>query len=208
MPGLVEPAVGLGVHARDEVAGHGADGRRIAARLDQPLETANVGVGDLHVAVEREDQRHVDVPAARDHLLDRGQPRLGGGNLHVEVRPLDPVVEARRLLDRGGGVVGEVRIDLHRDVAVLAVALVPDRAHEVAGFRDVGHRELQEDLLDVVLLRDRPSRSWSLYQSPSAMAFWKIVGLDVTPVTASSSIIRFSSPVLSHSRESESIQTD
>ncbi len=40
------------------------------------------------------------------------------------------------------------------------------------------------------------------------MAFWKIVGLDVTPVTASSSIIRFSSPVLSHSRESESIQTD
>src|SRR5262245_7080669 len=52
------------------------------------------------------------------------------------------------------------------------------------------------------------SRSWSSYQSPSAMAFWKIVGFDVTPVTASSSIIRFSSPVRSHSRDSESIQTD
>src|SRR5215210_156372 len=51
------------------------------------------------------------------------------------------------------------------------------------------------------------SRSCSSYQSPSAIAFWKIVGFEVTPTTASSSIKRFSSPVRSHSRESESIQT-
>src|SRR5215213_4769343 len=53
----------------------------------------------------------------------------------------------------------------------------------------------------------RHSRSWSSYASPSASAFWKMVGFDVTPTTASSSIIRFSSPLSSHSRESESIQT-
>src|SRR5919109_3013171 len=51
------------------------------------------------------------------------------------------------------------------------------------------------------------SRSWSSYQSPSAIAFWKMVGLEVTPTMASSSIMRASSPVRSHSRESESIQT-
>src|SRR5438105_5004340 len=46
------------------------------------------------------------------------------------------------------------------------------------------------------------------YASPDESAFWKIVGLDVTPVTASSSIIRFSSPVWTSSRESVSNQTD
>src|SRR5919204_4733883 len=43
--------------------------------------------------------------------------------------------------------------------------------------------------------------------SPSEIAFWKIVGFDVTPTTASSSIIRASSPVCSRRRERKSIQT-
>ena len=55
--------------------------------------------------------------------------------------------------------------------------------------------------------RRAASRSCSSYQSPSASAFWKIVGFEVTPTTASSSISRASSPVSSISRERESIQT-
>jgi hypothetical protein len=106
------------------------------------------------VALERKDQRHVDVPASRDHLFDRGQPRLGRRDLHVQVPALDPVVKARRFLDRRARVVREIWIDFHRDVAVLAVALVPDRAEEVAGFLDVGDRELQKDFLQVVLVLD------------------------------------------------------
>ena len=51
------------------------------------------------------------------------------------------------------------------------------------------------------------SRSWSSYRSPSASAFSKIVGLEVTPTTASSAINAASSPESSISRESESIQT-
>src|SRR3954462_15492345 len=51
-------------------------------------------------------------------------------------------------------------------------------------------------------------RMSSSYASPEASAFWKIVGLDVTPVTASSSIIRFSSPDWTRSRESVSNQID
>src|SRR6059058_2333385 len=47
----------------------------------------------------------------------------------------------------------------------------------------------------------------SSYASPLKRAFWKIVGLDVTPVTASSSIIRPSSPVFTRSRDSVSNHT-
>src|SRR5829696_991642 len=49
------------------------------------------------------------------------------------------------------------------------------------------------------------SPSCSSYHSPVASAFWKIVGFEVTPTTASSSISRASSPVSSISRETESI---
>ena len=48
----------------------------------------------------------------------------------------------------------------------------------------------------------------SSYASPDESAFWKIVGFDVTPVTASSSIIFFSSPEWTRSRESVSNHTD
>src|SRR5947209_10242277 len=51
------------------------------------------------------------------------------------------------------------------------------------------------------------SLSCASYQSPPASAFWKIVGFDVTPVTASSFISFASRPVSSDSRESESSQT-
>ena len=50
------------------------------------------------------------------------------------------------------------------------------------------------------------SPSCSSYQSPVESAFWKIVGFEVTPTTASSFISRASSPVSSISRETESIQ--
>src|SRR5436853_5894600 len=51
-------------------------------------------------------------------------------------------------------------------------------------------------------------RRSSSYAFPVESAFWKIVGLEVMPVTASSSIIRFSSPVWTRSRESVSNHTD
>src|SRR5919108_2399786 len=53
----------------------------------------------------------------------------------------------------------------------------------------------------------RSSRSWSSYASPCEIAFWKIVGFEVTPTTASSRIIRASSPECRSWRERKSIQT-
>src|SRR6266545_3490800 len=52
------------------------------------------------------------------------------------------------------------------------------------------------------------SISCSSYRSPAAIAFWKIVGLDVTPTTASSFIIRARRPSSRAPRERLSIQTD
>src|SRR5437764_6659779 len=51
-------------------------------------------------------------------------------------------------------------------------------------------------------------RRSSSYAFPVESAFWKIVGLEVMPVTASSFIIRASSPVWTRSRESVSNHTD
>src|SRR5690348_13819758 len=53
----------------------------------------------------------------------------------------------------------------------------------------------------------RSSLSCLSYQSPPPRAFWKIVGFEVTPVTASSFMSFSSWPFSSISRESESSQT-
>ena len=50
-------------------------------------------------------------------------------------------------------VMGEVRVDLDRDVAVAPAGLLPDRAQQVAGRGDVGACELEEDLLRAQLAR-------------------------------------------------------
>jgi hypothetical protein len=56
-------------------------------------------------------------------------------------------VQALGLVDRGLGVVREVRIDLERDPAILAAARVPHRLQDVAGAADVVARQRDEDLL-------------------------------------------------------------
>ena len=148
----VEPLVGFRVDARDEEARHGVRARRIAARGDEPLETAQVGLDDLLVALQREDQRHVDVLAGGDHVFDRGDARLRRGNLHVEVRPVDPLVQSLRLLVSVRDVVRERRVDLPGDVAVEAVRPLPHGAHQLARILDVAGGEPVEDLLRLRLL--------------------------------------------------------
>jgi hypothetical protein len=149
--GLLEALVGLGVHAGDEERRDRRDAARVAAAVDEPAQAAQVGLGDLAVALEREDQRHVDRDAGRDRLLDRRQALGRGGDLDEEVGPVDQPVQAPGLLDRGLGLVREVRVDLEGDPAVAAAALVVDAAQLVAGGADVVAREREEDLLRVGL---------------------------------------------------------
>ena len=151
IPVLLEPTIGLGVDPRDEEARDRRDRRGIAAGLDEPLEPAEVRLDDGLVAVEREDQRDVDRLALRDRVLDRAEAGLGGRDLDEQVRSVDVLVQAHRLLEGALAVVGERRVDLERDVAVEALAAIPHRSHQVAGALDVLDRELEEDLGRVVL---------------------------------------------------------
>ena len=148
----LEALVGLGVDARDEEGGDGRDAARVAAAVDEALDAAHVRLGDLAVALEREDQRDVDRDAVRDRVLDRLQALERGGDLDQQVRAVDELEEPHGLGLGLLGVVREVRVNLERDPAVLALALVPDGTEDVAGVADVVLGELPEDLLGVVVL--------------------------------------------------------
>ena len=103
------------------------------------------------MALQREDQRHVDRDPRGYRVLDGLQAGPRGRDLDEDVRAVDPLVEPPGLLDRLLRLVGEVRVDLQRDPAVAAVAVVPYRPQHVACVLDVGHGELEEDLLVVLL---------------------------------------------------------
>ena len=135
----------------------------------------------------------IDVPCAVQSSI-AGRPGHRRRDLHHQVRPVDLRRDPARLLERPLGVVGDAGLDLHRDVAVGAVRRVVGRLQHVAGVADVLQREREEDLGRIVGLARAASSGRSSYASPSESAFWKIDGFEVTPVTASSSIILFSSP--------------
>ncbi len=149
----LETLVRLRVDAGDEEARDREHRAGVAARRDEALEPAQVRLGDGRVALEREDQGDVDRDALGDAVLDRTEARLGGRDLDVEVRAIDLLVEAKRLLEGALALVGERRVDLERDEAVDSVRPLPDRAHQVAGLADVVDREREELLHGVVRQR-------------------------------------------------------
>ncbi len=143
---LLQAAVRLGVDARHEEARHRGHRRGVAALGHEPLEAAQVALGDLRVAAQGEDQRDVDRAALGDHVLDRAEPGLGGGDLDQQVGAVDRLVQADRLLEGLERVVGQAGVDLDRHVTVTADAAVPDPAEHVAGLPDVLFGERPEGL--------------------------------------------------------------
>ena len=103
-----QAAVGFGVDAADEERRHGRDPRDVATLLGVPFEPAEVRLDDLRVPGEREDQRDVDGDALGEALLDGGDARHRGRDLHEDVRAGSLAVQPVDLLDRGGGLVGAV----------------------------------------------------------------------------------------------------
>ena len=204
----LEALVRLGVDARDEERRDGVDLRRVAAARDEALEPAQVRLDDRLVAVEREDQRDVDRRAVRGAVLDRRQAGHRRRDLHVEVRALDLLRDPARLLERSLRVVRQTREHLHRHVAVRR--LRSSRRRGAARRTRRGCPRARAGRRSP--LRRRSSRGTRAAarrtHRPATSAFWKIDGFDVTPVTASSFIMRFSSPLWTRSRDSVSNQTD
>ena len=196
-----ESQVGLGVDARDEERRDGRDLRRIAAARDEPLEPAQVGLDDRAVAVEREDQRDVDRDPAGDALLDRGQTGHRRRDLDEQVGPADLLMQRDRLLERRLGLVararGRPRARRTRPARSSPPRPAVARRTRHARRRPQGGRRSRPDR------RSSPSTPSAARRSrcPFAIACWKIVGFEVMPVTASSSITRCSSPPWTNARE-------
>ena len=198
MAGALQALVDLAVHARDEERRHRVDVDRLAL-LEAALEAADVGLGHLRVLLDAEEQRDVDVAPLVDHLLDRRRALGGARDLDHQVGAVDAVPVLARLLDRALGVEGEIGIDLEGHEAVLAAALVVDDAQHVAGVLDVADRELLVDPA-VVLARARELGELLVVVVGAEDRRLKIVGLEVTPRSESSSTSRCSSPVLMRAR--------
>ena len=183
----LEPLVDLGVDPGDEERRHGEDPAEVEAGVAGLLEPAQVGVHDLAVALDAEDQRHVDADALGDRGRDRRQPLLGGRDLDVDVRPVHGLPQRLGRGDGGLGVVGQVGLDLDRDPAVGLGALVARREH-VAAVADVLGGELEDHLGDVGAVGDQLAHLVVVPLAVRRSRAAKIVGLVVTPTTCLSLI--------------------
>ena len=115
------------------------------------LESGEVGLHDLLVALEREDQRDVDVAALGDHPVD-GRDALGRGrDLHEQVGLGDALVEHAGRLDGGLRVTRQVGRHLDGDEAVVSAALVVHRPEYAEGVADVVDDHVPVGVLDVLV---------------------------------------------------------
>ena len=138
VPICVEPAVDLGVDAGDEEAGDAGDGAQLGAVLrGVRLETVEVGVDHLPIAIEAEDQRHVRVATLGDHRADRSDALGGRRDLDHHVAPGNAFVQLASGCFGARFVVGETRVDLHADEAVGAAGLVVHGLQHLGSTGDV-----------------------------------------------------------------------
>ena len=104
--------------------------------LGEGLEAGQVGLDDLGVAGQGEDQGDVDAAALGDHRLDGGDALGGRRDLHEQVGLGDPLVQRRgRRRCVACGVAGQLGGDLDGHEAVGAAAGVEDRAQHGRGRR-------------------------------------------------------------------------
>ena len=157
-PGLLERGVDLAVDARDEEA---RDRREAVDRLalgDAPLEPGDVRLGDLLVALDREQQRHVDRDADRGELAERLDARSRARHLDQQVRAIDLGHEVLGGRHRALDLVGELGRQLERDVPVAAAGAIPRVAQQVCAVADVLDREAEEDTARVEPLGGRRAK--------------------------------------------------
>ncbi len=138
----LESTIDLGVDAADEEARHARHRGEIGARVGgEPFQPCEIGLHHLAVAIEAEDQGHVDGASLGDHLLDRRQTLLRARDLDHQIAPIDLLVEVSGSSLGTGAVVGETRIDFHADVPVDAARLVVHLRKDVAGAMDVADHQ-------------------------------------------------------------------
>jgi hypothetical protein len=133
------------VSTRDEEARHGSEPVDRLAGCDAAFDAVDPGVRDLLVALDAEQQRHVDRDAGRRQLAEGLDALRRRGHLDEHVRAIDLGEEALGLADRVGRVARELRWQLEGDLTVLAAGLLVGRAQQVGAVPDVGEGEAEED---------------------------------------------------------------
>ena len=145
------------------------------------LEPGHVGVDDLAVAGEREDQRHVDRDPLGQRRGDRRDALGRGRDLDEHVRPVDQPPQLLGLGDRRLGLAREPRVDLDRHPPVEAVGGVVGAAEHVGRPADVvggdhpgrladldpAHREVLDLRLVVVALGQRVGEDRRVRRHPA-----------------------------------------
>ena len=147
----VEARVDRRVDPADEERGHARDVRKIAGACFEPRQ---VRLDHLVVTVEGEQQGDVDRDALACCGSNRFESGSGAGDLDVEVRGGQVVVQrsgrgegARAVVSQGGG-------DLDRHVTVFAAARVMNRSQDRQRVADVGLDQLPIGHFDVSADRD------------------------------------------------------
>ena len=176
------------VPAADEQRRDGGDGR-VEPRLDAPLDAAQVRLGRREVLLAREEQRDVDRHAGEDRLLDRGQALRGAGDLDEEVGPCRRArwrsSAAASVLAVSWASSGETSSDTQPSTPSVPGV---DGPEQVGRAGQILKRQLEEQLLARFALPALLGGCARRRSVLSLMAWSKIVGFEVSPVTESSSM--------------------
>ena len=111
----VEHRIDLCVQPADEETGDRDDSVDWKTLLNPGLEAGHVGVDDLPVAVDVEQQGDVDVDPLADAPLDGGKSGRSSRDLDLHVGAIDRAPQPGRFLHGSVSLVGQLRRDLERD---------------------------------------------------------------------------------------------
>ena len=140
-----------GVHAGDEEGSDGADVLQVVAVGVSLGDALDVGVDDLLVTLQGEDQGDVHGDALGQGGGDCRQAFEGGRNLDHGVRTVHLGPEFLGLLLGGLGLVSQTRIHFDGDAAVNEIGLLGNLTEDVGGVAHVGGGELAHGGLNVDL---------------------------------------------------------
>ena len=131
--GSFEACIDFGVYAGDEEGCDRVDGGQVLTVLQRLLQAEHVGVDDLAVAGQGEDQGHVHADASSQGLRDGAQAFLGCGDLDHDVFAAHALVEFTCHLGGAFGVACQAGVNLDGDAAVKTVGCLVDGCEHVAG---------------------------------------------------------------------------
>ena len=128
-----EACIDFGVYAGDEEGCDRVDGGQVLTVFQRLLQAEHVGVDDLAVAGQGEDQGHVHADAGSQGLRDGAQTFLGCGDLDHDVFAAHALVEFTCHLGGAFGVACQAGVNLDGDAAVKTVGRLVDGCEHVAG---------------------------------------------------------------------------